>query len=381
MENMLTLNWEDSSNIVLGEESSNTNKFVEFINKNFKSHILIKTSGSTNKAKWVALSKEAILSSATAVNKHLNVTSKDKWLIPIPIFHIGGLSILARAFLSESKYNFFDQKWDPVAFKNAIENSDSTLTSLVPTQIFDIVESHLTSPKSLRVVLVGGGKLSEELYFKARKLGWPLLPTYGMTECASQIATAEIESLDKDIYPNLKVLSHIHLNFNLEGYICIKSPSLFTALVSFQHEDFLLAPRIKEEFITEDRGKWADSTGSCIFISGRSGDRVKIKGHLVDKEEINLKFKDQFGQNFYEIISVPKDREENILVLITSHFNIDQVETHVSTFNNGLPNYEKIKQVYFIKNIPRTAIGKLKREELNKLLFSGDSRLLFRSND
>ena len=65
-----------------------------------------------------------------------------------------------------------------------------TLTSLVPAQVFDLVNAGLKPPHILRAVLVGGGRLEDALYQKATALGWPLLPGYGMTEAASQIATA-----------------------------------------------------------------------------------------------------------------------------------------------------------------------------------------------
>ena len=55
---------------------------------------------SVDEIKAIALSIEAILQSAKAVNKHLRATAKDRWLLTLPFYHIGGLSIFARAHLS-----------------------------------------------------------------------------------------------------------------------------------------------------------------------------------------------------------------------------------------------------------------------------------------
>ena len=63
-------------------------------------------------------------------------------------------------------------------------------SSLVPAQVLDLVRAGLRPPPVLRAIVVGGGAISAELYRDARALGWPVLPSYGMTECCSQIATA-----------------------------------------------------------------------------------------------------------------------------------------------------------------------------------------------
>src|SRR2546423_1505125 len=67
-------------------------------------HFWVATSGSTaqvsGQLKWIALSREAVLASARAVNAHLGSDSRDRWLHVLPEFHVGGLGIDARAHLS-----------------------------------------------------------------------------------------------------------------------------------------------------------------------------------------------------------------------------------------------------------------------------------------
>jgi o-succinylbenzoate---CoA ligase len=143
-------------------------------------HVWLATSGTTGALKLTALSKRALLASAAAVNRHLQSDDRDVWLCVLPTFHVGGLGIYARAFLSGARV--VTSGWE-----------DVTLASLVPAQVTDLVRDRVEAPPSLRAVVVGGGALSEELYAAARALGWPLLPSYGMTECCSQVATATPE--------------------------------------------------------------------------------------------------------------------------------------------------------------------------------------------
>ncbi|HEX6085416.1 MAG TPA: AMP-binding protein, partial [Thermoanaerobaculia bacterium] len=66
-------------------------------------HLWLATSGTTGSLKLTALSKRAMLASAAAVNRHLQSTASDVWLCVLPSFHVGGLGIYARAFLSGAR--------------------------------------------------------------------------------------------------------------------------------------------------------------------------------------------------------------------------------------------------------------------------------------
>ena len=64
-----------------------------------KDHVWLGTSGTSGNLKMVALARTALEANARAVNSHLGVTSRDVWLNPLPLFHVGGLGIVVRAAL------------------------------------------------------------------------------------------------------------------------------------------------------------------------------------------------------------------------------------------------------------------------------------------
>lgn len=117
-----------------------------------KGHLWLATSG-TKELKWVALSKEAILTSAEAVNRALGSDKNDIWLNPLPSFHVGGLGITARAYLSHATVITELGKWDPLGFYQKLPSA--TLTSLVPAQLYDLIHLKLPAPPLLRAVIVG----------------------------------------------------------------------------------------------------------------------------------------------------------------------------------------------------------------------------------
>ena len=107
------IDWNSENSFVFFNEKHNKkNLFLSSIPRLpfLKSHIWLATSGRTCQ-KWVALSKAAVLFSAQTVNQHLSVTSADRWGVCLPLFHVGGLSILARADLSRSSYFMYKKKW------------------------------------------------------------------------------------------------------------------------------------------------------------------------------------------------------------------------------------------------------------------------------
>ena len=130
----------------------------------------------------------------------------------LPDFHVGGLGIWARAYLSGAAVVDFKQahpgKWQSQAFYQYIQQVKGTLSALVPAQIYDLAALECPAPSSLRAVIVGGGALLPGLYERAVALGWPLLPSYGLTECGSQVATAALESWQQK-EPSLQLLPHL----------------------------------------------------------------------------------------------------------------------------------------------------------------------------
>ena len=188
--------------------------------------LLSSGTGRANAVKAIAHRKEGFLAAAEAANKHLESTNEDVWFNVLPTYHVGGLAIFARANLSGAKVVEPKWKsWDAKEYVKAVNNIKATLSSLVPTQIYDLVYENLPSPMSLRAVVVGGGALSPDLYTKARNLGWPVLPSYGLTECASQVATAPLSSLHQDEFPLLTPLSHVELRLR-DGRLQISSESV-----------------------------------------------------------------------------------------------------------------------------------------------------------
>jgi o-succinylbenzoate---CoA ligase len=153
-----------------------------------EAHSVIFTSGTARRPKQVELSYGNHTASAVASARNLGVAPDDRWLCPLPLFHMGGLAVLLRSVIYRTAALVHDG-FDVERVKTALETGEATLASLVPTMLHRLREAGLARAPRLRAALVGGGPMQPELLEWAVDLGLPVLPTYGMTETASQIAT------------------------------------------------------------------------------------------------------------------------------------------------------------------------------------------------
>ena len=378
--NPSSINWINNDNYLFISSQQKAFFSEKILKKlNLKSHLFIMTSG-TKGRKCIALSKKAFLCSAKAVNQHLKIQSNDKWLIALPLFHTGGLAIPARCFLSQSPYIIYKKKWSPSLFLSQLKKHRITLTSLVPAQVYDLVSLKLTPPQNLRAVLVGGGALHKNLYLSARKLNWPVLPSYGLTEAGSTVAIAPLSSLKSSKYPDLKVLKHCKVKIQ-KGRLALQSSALLTGQLSADffsannkslkktaHKTVLENPVQKKWLMTEDQG---EMKGQSLKVFGRC-QVVKIKGESVSLytlENILQKILLELNvQSHYSLLAVPHPRTGCQIHLISDENRFERLFKVYQKYNKQALPCEQVKNVYFIKDWPSHPLFKVKEKALKKRL-------------
>lgn len=321
---------------------------------NLKNHFVLLSSGTTGgEIKGYALSKEALFANAQATNQHFNLTEKDVWGLSLPIYHVGGLSVLVRAHLLSNKVVDL-RKWNPESWIEDLK--DVTITTIVPTQLYDLVKLNINAPKTLRYVVVGGDFLSSSLKAEALKLGWPVIRTFGMSEVCSQLA-----STDNPYSDDLKIFPIHSVRTNQDGRLLVKSKSLFT--LQFKMGNDFKVTMAKELcdpdgfYPTSDQAQIA---GPSIKHLGRMGDEVKVAGHLVNLLSLKdilatyLMQKNMLGS--IEFSLEDDDRKGMKLVLITLP-HLEAAHTEIAHLIQPI----KIDEIRILENFDRTSLGKLKR--------------------
>jgi len=329
-------------------------------------HVVFETSGSSGKPKGVALSKTALLASAAAVNRHLRVDGHSRWGLALPLHHVGGFGVAARAREAGCPLIDLLGKWDPSAFRMKSMSEGVTHTSLVPTQVHDLVKERLTSPPELVAIVVGGGRLDEATGQAARELGWPVLASYGMTEAGSQIATQGLELLDIPYKAApIPLLPVWNARTAGDGALEISGEALFSGYLS----DGRFAPRADEWHRTSDRVR---IDGKNLTPLGRADLLVKVLGELVNPESIESELLEisagRLEAGTFVVAAIPDERAEHLLVPVFEAGPPDDILLDIlDSYTRGAPGYRRLAPMVVVGKLPRSGLGKPLRAEIARL--------------
>jgi O-succinylbenzoic acid--CoA ligase len=326
--------------------------------------VAFRTSGSTGKAAGIVIGKDALMVSALAVNDWLDVDRGSVWGLALPLDHVGGFGVAARAHAAGCGFSHFEGKWDAGRFTEWVGRDGITHVSLVPTQVHDLLAAGLKGGPSLRAVVVGGGRLADETGQAARDAGWPVLASYGMTEASSQVATQRIGGLGQPFADcPLELLPGWDAEVTQEGLLRLKGKALFSGT----WDEGCLTMRKGDWFTTNDR---AELSGRTIRHLGRADTMVKVMGELVDVEAVERRLIGFCGNRAdgVAVVAVPDGRKENSLLAV---FEESVRAEAVEEYNSHAPGPERISRWCVVGGFPRTELGKLRRAELAESMRMG----------
>ena len=330
-------------------------------------HVLFETSGSSDAPKWIALSKEALLASAAAVNRHLEVTPTSYWGLVLPPRHVGGFGVAARAFAAGCGMRDFGRRWSAPVFAQWLTERPVTHTSLVPTQVHDLVAAGLHAPATLRAIVVGGGRLDEASGRAARALGWPVLASYGMTEAASQIATQGLEALDALYQPApMPLLPIWQAETTPDLTLRIAGPALFSGWLVRENAAWGFKPRASEWHATQDRVALENRRLTPL---GRADTQVKVLGELVDVEAIERELAaladGGFPPGTFAVVAVPDARAEHALIpVFDGTVDAALMAAVLARYAGRATGLLRLQAPVVLARFPSSPLGKPRRAEI-----------------
>ena len=151
---------------------------------------LLYTSGTTGTPKGALLTPRGFFANSVAAALHLGALPEDRWLACLPLFHVGGLAILWRSVLWGSAV-VIHERFEAERVSHSLDRQGITGLSLTATMLARLLDARgdAPAPASLRLLLLGGGPCPRALVERAQAAGFPVAPSYGLTETHSQVAT------------------------------------------------------------------------------------------------------------------------------------------------------------------------------------------------
>lgn len=328
------------------------------------------TSGTTGDPTPIRLTGSNFLASAVASAFRLGVSPDDRWLLPLPMYHVGGLSIPIRTTIYGTA-TVVHRGFDPEDVLDTMGTEAVIGVSLVPTMLDRLLDTG-SIPDSLRFALVGGGPASPGLVDRARDAGVPLFPTYGMTEAASQITTAT--PADLDVAPD--TVGRPLVGTDVAILDSDGDPVDPEERGEIAVSGWTLSPDVRADerttdgwFRTGDVG-YRDGEGR-LFVTGRASEMIVTGGENVAPETVREAILEHHAVEDAAVVGVPDEEwGERVAALIVPTVSISPAEID-AFLEERLAGFKRPKTIGFAESLPRTPSGTVDREAVRERLRDG----------
>ncbi len=283
--------------------------------------LFIMTSGTTGEPKIAVLTLDNLIANAAGALPFLDYRVNDRWLLTLPLYHVGGIGILIRSVLARA------------AIVTDSRHPDVTHLSAVPSQLYRASPVY----KRLRCLLVGGEPirpLSPQL---------PVIASYGLTEMGS-LVLAKKKPMNE--YLGLPLPGR-EARLNLEGEIEVRGESLFQGYWNGHYVD-------KQEgwFGTKDLGRFCPNEGFAII--GRKDRQFISGGENIQPEEIEKCLLGLEGVQEAAVIAVPHPEfGERPAAFIVGSIDYDQMKGALLEL---LPRYKIPDTFALLDELPKNGL-------------------------
>lgn len=340
--------------------------------------VICYTSGTTGTPKGAVLTQNVLFWNAVNSAHMHDLTSADRVLTTLPMFHVGGLNIQTLPALHAGATVILHPKFDPAAAFDAIERDRASLTVLVPTQLRLMMESprwQAADLSSLRSITTGSTLVPQALVNAVHARGVPLIQVYGSTETAPIAAYQRIE--DGLPRPGSTGRTALHCAIRIvddkdadvplgtPGEILVKGPNVTSGY--WNDAEATARAIIGGWFHSGDIGHF-DADG-WLYVDDRKKDMIISGGENVYPAALEAILAECDDIAEAAVVGRPDDHWGEVVVAVIvprrpGELSAEQVR---ALFENRVARYKLPREILFVDRLPRNAMGKLKKDEVRLL--------------
>lgn len=352
--------------------------------------LLAYTSGTTGHPKGALLDQAAMSANAVNSTHAHDLTSRDRVLTTIPLFHVGGLNIQTLPAVLGGAAVHIERAFDAGQFLDDVEQWQPTWTVLVPAAL-TAVAAHprfaAADLGSLRGIMTGSSPVPAAATQPFFDRGVPVGQIYGSTETAP--IAVHLRCDEAADHPGScgkpSTMCEVRIVTNAgadaapgeRGELWVRGPSV---LREYWRDAEATAEALSDGwFRTGDIGH-ADPQG-WIFIDDRRTDMIISGGENVYPAELEeiLARSDLVAES--TVVGVPDERWGEVPVIVAvpaaapAHARDDAgngdgalAADLLALFDGQLARFKHPKAVFWTDQLPRTALGKVRKHEVRAML-------------
>ena len=343
--------------------------------------LILHTSGTTSRPKIVPLTQANLCASAQNIRKTLNLTSADRCLNIMPLFHIHGLIGACLSSIAAGASLVCTPGYESEQFFGWLKDFRPTWYSAVPTMHQSILSNapkheKVTTRTSLRFIRSSSSSLPPQTMNELEGIfNVPVIEAYGMSEASHQMCSNPHPPQKRKAgsvgLPTGQKVAIMDEDGNLlskgsTGEIVIKGDN-----VTIGYENNPEANKsafTNGWFRTGDQG-YVDNDG-YVYISGRLKEIINRGGEKISPREIDEVLLDHPSIAQAVTFGVPHKRlGEDLAVAVVLNHNPSVTEQDIREYAfSKLADHKVPSQILFVEEVPKGPTGKLQRIGLHKKL-------------
>lgn len=341
---------------------------------NFKTSMILFTSGTTGTLKAVELSESSLITTVSAVLDYMKTDPSDCYFIIKDYVHCSCLiSEIFVAMASGANVCLYNPRLPFTLLRKKIKDHHATVMGVNPWILEMICMQSQFSDyyNSIRVLISSGSVLGKELKRKAAKMlpTAQILNVYGLTEACSRVC-AQFPGSSADDYSVGKPIGNIQISLqpcNNNIYeILVKTEG--EMLGYYNNEEATKQKIINGWIHTGDSGRYDRNFN--LIVTGRIDDLIISAANKIDPNRVDSVIKQFHGIRSAFTTGLPDPLLGSKVVTLVE-YNGDwqpHVKEELMTYcREHLLPYECPSRIIPVETFPRTSSGKINKKDAIKL--------------